>query len=401
MPRSFTNPLFEPLLYVVDDEEDMRRIIDTAAKTVGYQTKSFADASSLFRHLKTDPDVIVLDLGMPDIDGVEVIRTLSAMACNSAIIIMSGFDERLLNSIGHLAAELKLNLLGLLRKPFQIDSFLRLLQKPPALAQDRTQPRPNFSHGELSKALSDDQLIVHYQPQVCFADQRWCGLEALVRWQHPVYGLLAPNQFIEFFEQEGLISELTQQVLQKTLREFEYFKQLDFHGSVSINLPGGALGRVDFPDTVIKNFNFDGIAHGLITFELTETSIAENKTHAADILTRLRLKGFHLAIDDFGTGYSSLEALHKLPFNELKIDKQFVQSATSDNVAKVIVQHSIELARHLNMQVVAEGVETQEQWDWLLELGCDIAQGYYISRPHPAFNLMNWLSEWNSAKSIG
>lgn len=384
----------KPLLFAVDDEEGMRDFITKSAQRFGYATKAIPDALGLYRALLDGPDVIVLDLAMPDVDGVEVIRELGRRKCKTSIVLISGFDQHLLNSIVHLATNLGLNVLGCLVKPFRSSDLSQVLmtEKTPVRAQSES--TIYFNAQELRHALYNDELTIHYQPQVSFIDGRWTGMEALVRWQHPIHGLLSPNSFIQPMENIGLITKLTQSVLQKTLIDMEILNQLNFQGTVSVNLPAGALENVAFPDLVAKNIDMDGIPRGRITFELTETSLAVSPTHSADILARLRLKGFMLAIDDFGTGYSSLEALHKLPFNELKIDMHFVQSADSDHVARAIVEHSIALGRRLKMNVVAEGVETKEQWKWLASLGCDIAQGYLVSRPLPIHALSEWASNW-------
>jgi EAL domain-containing protein (putative c-di-GMP-specific phosphodiesterase class I) len=167
-----------------------------------------------------------------------------------------------------------------------------------------------------------------------------------------------------------------------------------YDGALAINIPGSALSDVHFPEHVMARIGARGIAHRHIAFEVTETSLANQPTVAADILARLRIKGFNLSIDDFGTGYSSLESLHRLPFTELKIDMQFVQAAETDGVARAIVENSIELAKQLGMKVIAEGVQTAGQWRWLKARGCHLAQGYLVSRPLPAPDLRLWRGAW-------
>lgn len=397
MITSHCLPSSSPLLFAVDDEEGMRDFITNAARRIGYEAKAIPDAITLFGVLQYDPEVIVLDLAMPNIDGVEVIRELGRRACCARLVLISGFDERLLNSIAHLASSLSLNVMGCLVKPFRSGDLFQLLEsKKDPITYHQAADAICFNNQDLRGALYNDELTVHYQPQVSIVDGRWIGIEALVRWMHPVHGALSPGLFIPLMEELGLITKLTQIVLHKTLTDLEFLNDLDFQGTVSINLPAGALENVDFPDLLARNIDMDGIPHGRITFELTETSLAANPAYAADILARLRLKGFMLAIDDFGTGYSSLEALHKLPFSELKIDMHFVQSAHSDHVARAIVEHSIALGRQLKMNIVAEGVETPEQWQWLAGLGCDVAQGYLISRPLPAKALSEWATNWQA-----
>lgn len=390
----------KPLLFAVDDEPGMANFIAKAARQNGYETEVFNDGSSLFKALQRNPDVIVLDLAMPDIDGVEVIRELADHKCLARIILASGFDEHMVDTIGFLAVSLGLNLGGCLLKPFTSADLSKQLNVKQPLLKTKNKSIPDFSASDLRQAIDNGELVLYYQPQISLRDNQLTGLEALVRWQHPVYGLLPPNLFVPAMESLDLGTILTQQLLRVALNDLDTFVAQGFLGTVSINLPGAALTLVDFPDQVSREVKPESIPRERITFELTETSIAENPICAADILARLRIKGFMLAIDDFGTGYASLESLHRLPFNELKIDMHFVQSAESDYVARAIVEHSISLARQLQMKVVAEGVETEAQRQWLAGLKCDIAQGYLISKPLPAAALKEWASNWNLSNNL-
>ncbi len=391
----------QPLLFAVDDEPDMGEFIARAARRFGYAAEFMTDAKALFTKLHRQPKVIVLDLAMPGIDGVETIRKLADSHCKASIILASGFDDHLLDSIALLGTALGLNLAGCLHKPFSSDELFAILcaETTPLPVPATSLASLNFESDELRRAIDNQELTLYYQPQVSLVDGLCTGVEALVRWQHPVHGIISPNLFIPAMEALDMSMPLTQQILGIALADLEMFIGEGFQGSVSINLPGAMLTSVDFPDQVARNIalDLDNVPHERITFELTETSIADDPLLVADILTRLRIKGFKLAIDDFGTGYSSLEALHRLPFSELKIDMHFVQAADTDAVAHAIVEHSIALARQLEMKVVAEGVESMSQWAWLTGLGCDVVQGYLVSPPLPKSWLMNWIADWDAA----
>jgi EAL domain-containing protein (putative c-di-GMP-specific phosphodiesterase class I) len=228
-------------------------------------------------------------------------------------------------------------------------------------------------------------------PRSGYGTGAWTGMEALVRWFHPEHGLLAPDSFIGLAETSGLGLALTQNILEQALSDYNRIAEATgFNGYLAINLPATALIDPSFPEQVFTQVGISGCLHRNLVFELTETAMAHDIDIATEILARLRLKGFSLSIDDFGTGYSSFELLHKLPFNELKVEVGFVRAARTDSVARAIVENSIALARQLGIASVAEGVETHSQYQWLKALGCDRAQGYFIGRPMPA----EWLIDW-------
>ncbi|MCC6714091.1 MAG: EAL domain-containing response regulator, partial [Gammaproteobacteria bacterium] len=383
-----------PRLLVIDDEAGIRTLVRRVGRQAGFEVQEAGAAVELRASLQQAQDVIALDLAMPDIDGIEVIRELAHAGCKARLILISGFDRRVLDTAARLAAGLGLNLRGALPKPFSVTDLLALLRAEQQ-APGGSIARLEVTAGELRRALDAGELVVHFQPQVEFADGSWRGVEALVRWQHPRYGLIQPAAFIPLAQTEEFAIPVTQRVLELALAGYsDLLDTAGFDGALAINIPGSALSDVHFPEHVVERIAARGIAHRHMVFEVTETSLANQPTVAADILARLRIKGFNLSIDDFGTGYSSLESLHRLPFTELKIDMQFVQAAETDGVARAIVENSIELAKQLGMKVIAEGVQTAGQWRWLKARGCHLAQGYLVSRPLPAADLRAWGGAW-------
>ncbi len=383
-----------PRLLVIDDEVGIRTLVRRIGRQAGFEVQEAGAAVELRAGLQQAQDVIALDLAMPDIDGIEVIRELAQAGCKARLILISGFDRRVLDTAARLATGLGLNLKGALSKPFSVTDLLALLR-----AEQQTPggsiARLEVTAAELRRALEGGELVVHFQPQVDFQDGRWRGVEALVRWQHPHYGLIHPAEFIPLAQTEEFAIPVTQRVLELALAGYsEMLDTAGYDGALAINIPGSALSDVHFPEHVMARIAARGIAHRHIVFEVTETSLANQPTVAADILARLRIKGFNLSIDDFGTGYSSLESLHRLPFTELKIDMQFVQAAETDGVARAIVENSIELAKQLGMKVIAEGVQTAGQWRWLKARGCHLAQGFLVSRPLSAADLRAWCGAW-------
>lgn len=259
--------------------------------------------------------------------------------------------------------------------------------------RDQRSPPRLALMGELRHAIDHGQLFLHYQPKIDLRTGRVAGVEALVRWQHPEYGFIPPDDFIAPAERTGLIKPLTLWVLHTALRQCRAWHQVEFPISMSVNLSARNLQDPEFSDQIAGLLENSGVAPTDLELEITESAIMSGPGHAMGILTRLRQMGIGLSIDDFGTGYSSLGHLKKLPVDEIKIDKSFVKDMVMDGDDAVIVRSTIDLAHHLGLKVVAEGVESREIFERLVELGCDAAQGYYMSRPLPADELAHWLSE--------
>jgi EAL domain-containing protein (putative c-di-GMP-specific phosphodiesterase class I) len=219
------------------------------------------------------------------------------------------------------------------------------------------------------------------------------GVEALVRWQHPKRGFLPPDHFIAAAEQTGLIGPLTRWVLDKALKQCAALHQGGMLISVAVNLSARNLHDKQLPTEIADLLSRAGVAPAYLVLEITDTAVMDDPKFALEILHQLDKMGVTLAIDDFGTGYSSLAYLSKLPVDEIKIDKSFVLDMMDDKQAAVIVRSTIDLGHNLGLKVVAEGVETQQVWDTLTQWGCDTAQGFYMSKPLPADQLMQWLKD--------
>jgi diguanylate cyclase (GGDEF)-like protein len=244
---------------------------------------------------------------------------------------------------------------------------------------------------DLRRAIDTGELVLHYQPKADLRTGDVNGVEALVRWSHPERGLVRPDEFIPFAQKTGVIVPLTFFVLNEALRQCRTWQLEGVDLCVGVNLSARNLLDVNLPDTVGELLGRWEVPPSLLELEITESTILADPIRAMHVLSRLSGMGVRLAIDDFGTGYSSLAYLKRLPVDELKIDKSFVQGMDDDENDAVIVRSTIDLGRNLGLRVVAEGVETAEAWAQLVALGCDVAQGYYLSRPVPAAELASWL----------
>jgi diguanylate cyclase (GGDEF)-like protein len=256
-----------------------------------------------------------------------------------------------------------------------------------AADRDEYSPHRLALAAELRRALDERELVLHYQPKADLTNDRIVAVEALVRWEHPEHGLLTPDQFVPLAEATGLIRELTLRVLDEALRQQRAWRDDGIELRVAVNLSARDLYDLTLPATVAELLATHDVPATGLELEITESVIVADPMRARAILNRLSEMGIVLAVDDYGTGYSSLGYLKRLPIDEMKIDRSFVMQMTDDRNDAAIVRSTVELGRNLGLRVVAEGVETAAAWAHLKALGCDFAQGYYLSRPVPAVEI--------------
>ena len=247
--------------------------------------------------------------------------------------------------------------------------------------------------GELRDAINNKDLCLFYQPKVDTKSQKIIGVEALVRWNHHTRGLVFPDDFVPFAEQTGLIKPLTSLVLRLAIQQLSEWNKQDINVSMAVNLSMHDVQNDDFPDLLSSIIEQHQINQGQLMLEITESTIMSNPESVMAVLEEIASMGVQLSIDDFGTGYSSLSNLKKMPVNELKIDRSFVMDMVKDKDDRAIVESTIQLAHSMGLKVVAEGVETNEISKQLVELNCDIIQGYYISKPIPVDEITNMLTK--------
>jgi diguanylate cyclase (GGDEF)-like protein len=248
--------------------------------------------------------------------------------------------------------------------------------------------------GDLRHAIEHNQLLLYCQPKVDFASRRVCGAEALVRWEHPVHGMVSTSEFIPLAEQAGLITPLTEWMLESAFSQCYAWHEAGLDWPLAVNISAHDLRESDLVERIHGLFSTWGIPPKLIQLELTESALMVDPAGAMEILTDLKQLDVQLYIDDFGTGYSSLSYLQKMPVDYIKIDQSFVMPMTVSHDSAMIVRSTIDMGHNLNMKIVAEGVESQAHWDTLAALGCDLAQGFHISKPMPALQFTNWEHGW-------
>ena len=379
---------------VVDDEPEIGELVGAVAEGLGIGCVGLTSARELDAVMDADVSAVFIDLMMPGVDGIELVRQLATRACRAPVVLMSGHDKSVLRSAEAMARALGLRTAGPLHKPFRVADVETLLT---GLAQTEI-PRPAaarpsqlLSEDALREAIESDWVVVHYQPQIALATGRVAGVEALVRLRHPTAGLVYPDRFIAAAEELGLIDALTKHVLRHALREVAS-RSLLADTTLSINVSAHSLVDLSLPDWLTDTAERHGLAPTRLMIEITESGLIKEFAKALDILARLRLRGVGLSIDDFGTGYSSMAQLRRIPGTELKIDRMFVNEMLGDDSAMAVVEETIGLAHRLNLKVVAEGVETEAQAEALAAAGCDIGQGYLYSRPIGIDDLDHWLA---------
>ena len=258
-------------------------------------------------------------------------------------------------------------------------------------AHDTHSPARLTLLAELRRAIDNRELVLHFQPKASLRSGDVTSVEALVRWEHPERGLIFPDEFIPAVQHTGLIRPLTLYVIDEALRQCRSWQEVGLSLAVAVNLSTRNLVDVAFPDHVAALLLEHELEPRSLELEITESTMLANAFRTKQVLDRLSAMGVRLSLDDFGTGYSSLSYLKRLPLDELKIDRSFVMNMLENEDDAVIVRSTIDLGRNLGLDVVAEGVETEAAWGQLRRLGCDVAQGYYLTRPVPAAELEHWL----------
>jgi diguanylate cyclase (GGDEF)-like protein len=267
--------------------------------------------------------------------------------------------------------------------------------------RDRYSSRRLALVGALRSALERRELTLHYQPKADLASGRILGVEALLRWHHPTYGFVPPDEFIPIAESTGLIRPLGMYVLETALRQARAWRDAGLQLGMAVNLSIRNLIDPELVGAIARLLSEHDMPPESLTLEITEGQVMDDPDRTIAVLRRLASMGIGLSIDDFGTGYSSLAYLKRLPVNEVKIDKSFVTDMPTDPADAAIVRSTVELGRNLGLRLVAEGVEDRQTWDLLTAIGCDVAQGYYLGRPMPAADLIIWLSHSPFATTHG
>ncbi len=393
------NEISQFRVLLVDDEAFVRgmtaRVLAQLGCTQFLEAANGHEALAMLDTHGNGIDLVLCDLAMPDMDGVEIVRHLAGRTERPAIIFLSGIESGALRAAEALARAYRLNVLGSLRKPASKIDIQALLEQMPVDYRAKAKHADlSVTEGRLRQAIETNELCLYYQPKVRVDTGKPDGFEALVRWDHPDHGIVGPDKFVSLAETTSLIGPMTEALVVLGFRQQAQWKAEGLDTRVSLNLSPSMLSDISLPDRFEKLAADLGLGPASIVFEITETGVAKEETIYLEIVTRLHMKGFALSIDDFGTGLSSLQKLEALPFAELKVDRQFVHGAHRNDAKRAILKASLGLAHSLGLKSVAEGVERKEDWDLLKELGCNLGQGFYVSAPMAAKDVPAWLRSW-------
>ncbi len=385
---------------VVDDSLVQREFAVNLCEQLGatevYQAADGEQAIALLRELP-QIEVVILDLEMPGMDGVQVLHEIVRLGMDPAVIVASARESVLLTVVESMGKSLGVKLLGVLQKPVSLEQLASSLGRFAAVQrsdafQAMAVQGPELTEQDVTIALREQQFIAYFQPKVALHDGRLCGVEALIRWQHPQHGLLLPGHFIELIERSDAMSAVSLAMLDMSLQQCQRWHAAGLPISVSINLSARSLADSQLADAIIARVAASGIAPRFVMLEITESAIMTDLGTTLGTLARLRLNGFGLSVDDYGTGFSCMLQLSRIPCSELKVDRAFVNGASNNVHLRILLESAVDIARKLNLKVVAEGVETLEDWVLLRELGCDEAQGYFMAKPMPGEALLLWWS---------
>jgi EAL domain-containing protein (putative c-di-GMP-specific phosphodiesterase class I) len=382
----------ENRLLVVDDDSEVGAFFGQVGEDLGFETKVLLDPNQFAQTvLDFSPTVLLLDLQMPGRDGIELLRELSTLDRRPKVLIASGLDSRVLTTASELGISMGVDVAGAFCKPIALDELEVLLIR--LKSQKKV-----VSAAALRQAIDNGQLVVHYLPKATFKGPgRWIieGAEALVRWEHPEYGLLYPRDFIGIAEETGLITEVTDFVFRASMEQARVWFANGLYMELGVNLSAQFLGDLGFPDRLLTLIRENNLDPSMITIELMETASMQDPAVALDILARLRVKNINLCLDDFGTGQSSLTHLYKMPFSEVKLDNQFTNDMRLREDARALVEGLIYLTHKLKMRACAEGVEDEGTLQLLEQMHCDKVQGHVIGAACRAKDLEKIVESWN------
>ncbi|HAS6346875.1 EAL domain-containing protein [Vibrio sp. IRLE0018] len=329
--------------------------------------------------------LIFCDIHMPEMDGISLLTILSERGYQPGIVILSAVEDAVLELTRNMCSLARFPFVDVLKKPFSMEALFNVINSYTLSKQRLVVPKTDFqvSCEDLEFAFENDQIFNFYQPQYDFATGAMVGVEALVRLKHPQYGLLAPAAFLPVIEQCNWMDRLFWRVLEKAISAIA---SMSDNLKLSVNISQNNLQQ-PMCDRVIELCHHYGFEPNRLSLELTEDQVYNGTTISLANLARLRMHGVGLSIDDFGTGYASLSQLGKLPFNELKIDKGFVFDLVTNYKHQQLTKMCLMLAQSLGLHCVVEGVEDEETWQYLRNLGVDTCQGYYSSPPLPIAEL--------------
>lgn len=341
-------------------------------------------------------DLVICDLELPKIDSIEMLYLIGKRRKNFALLVMSGREQSLISAVELMAKSEGFYTLGAHKKPVKESDLTAVLQRFNRdelnhIIQPKAYKQTQISPADIKAALLDNQFALHFQPKVSCKKQTLQGVEALIRWQHPLHGMVSPGEFIPMAVEYNLIDLITLWVIQEAVDTLADWHKKGLKTRISVNLSAKSFESPGFAQQVLNLLSERKIDPKRLVFEVTETELIRDIGAALVLLTKLRLNGFGLSIDDYGTGQSSIKQLTQIPFTELKVDRSLIDGIHAQDHLKVIFESTLRMSHKLNIEVVAEGIEKVADWQYLANSGCDLAQGFLICPPVSEEVLRKWV----------
>ena len=383
---------------IIDDDPTQFTILSAYFQRIGAEAvKGAENAARALTFLNDENfgfDLIVSDLQMPEMDGIELLRHLKSIRFKGELVIISGVQKNLLEHAGRLAKMQNLNITGHLSKPVSKNALDRLFLRDAKGTESTAKPKPQhvITNNDFDKALTDGEIFPVFQPKIDLTTGRIAGAEALARWEKPNVGFISPDKLFSFAEDMGRLEELTFYLFDKAAGAIKHFVNADPSQKFATNLAPALISNLSLPDRLVNLIRHHKLNLENFSFEVTENSILNLDPVTLEVLSRLRIYGFDLAIDDFGTGSSNIQTLRDFPYSELKIDRAFISNATTDAFSRETVHAAVALATEQNMRIVAEGVESIESLNFIQKNGVHEVQGFLISKPLKAKEYLEFIA---------
>lgn len=387
-------------ILVIDDSKALCQYLISLFKELGVNKCEYSlTAESALSSIMCQPkayDALIVDLHLDGMDGLQFIYKLNEMKYEGAIIVISALDQKILEFTAEVISKYDLRILGSIHKPFDKSSIQLIVRRLESLESSESQlcEHPAEEILKIENALKKNSLIPYYQPKVEPENNKIIGLECLARLLLEDGSMLLPETFLPLANKSDTITQLTLSLIRTAIPDYlQFLEQTNLDCQLSINISPVQLLNDDFPDTILEEMENHKIPNNRLIFEITENLPVRSSTQIRN-LNRLRIKGFGLSLDDYGSGFTSLRQLKTLPYTEIKLDRKIVHGIDKDPVSTVVARSIVKTTKRLGIPLIAEGVESSEELNKLVDLGVHKFQGFLFTRPKPLSEIIRWAKAW-------